>query len=66
MIHDMPLAHEARLLSSRTGLRAEACEKWMRHVGINGIPDLMHRYPGVRHAECMMKAGEEIEAFILA
>jgi len=55
---------EARLLSARTGLRDTACEKWMKHAGIDNIMDLRTRYPGKAHAECMELAIAEIESFI--
>lgn len=61
----LTLRDEARILSQRTGLRAEACEKWMRQAGLTAVTDLMRRYPGVSHSDCMIKAGEEIEDFIL-
>lgn len=62
----MTLKQEAELLSARTGLRAEACEKWMKHVGLRGIMDLRTRYPGALHADCMQLAVTEIEDFICA
>lgn len=59
------IMNEARMLSHRTGLRPEACAKWMHHTGVTAVTDLMRRYPDLDHAEAMVRAGEEIEDFIL-
>ncbi|MDP2619892.1 MAG: hypothetical protein Q8P46_06900 [Hyphomicrobiales bacterium] len=63
--YQMPLAREAKALGRQTGLRWTACKAWMQHAGISGIIDLKDRYPGAEHAECMTKAAEEIETYIL-
>lgn len=61
----MSIKLESELLASRTGFRRQACEKWMRHAGLSRITDLMGRYPGATHAECMARVRDEIEAYIL-
>lgn len=58
---DTTLRLEAKLLSARTGIRWQACEKWMRHVGVSSIPELMRLYPGTTHSECMRRAADGIE-----
>ena len=62
----MTLKQEAELLSGRIGLRAKACEAWMRSAGVVSIMDLMRRYPDAHHAEAMTRAAREIEDFICA
>ncbi len=62
----MTIRQEAELLSSRTGLCAAACEKWMRYVGVAGVMDLMRLYPDAEHAEAMARAAREIEDFVLS
>jgi hypothetical protein len=65
MIHPVTtIRMEAHLLSIFTGLRQQACERWMRHVGIRSVCDLRQRYPGALHADCLTRAAGEIEAFI--
>lgn len=61
----MSLKQEAQKLSRQTGLRKEACEKWMNFVGIRGVLDLMGRYPGALYDQCIARAGQEIEDYIL-
>lgn len=56
---------EAKLLATRTGFRPEACARWMKHMGIEAVTDLMVIWPGLGHAGAMAKAQLEIEDFIL-
>jgi hypothetical protein len=63
--HFMSLSQEAESLSRKTGLKASACKRWMQEESIRGVPDLHIKWPELSHAECIGKAQDEIERFIL-
>ena len=55
---------ETQLMQARTGVSANAWERWFRHIGITSITELKNRYHGCEHAECMRHAIAECENHI--
>jgi hypothetical protein len=61
----LSIDQEADMLGRRLGLKPKACKKWMQEQKISSILELKTLWPELTQTECMGKAQDEIEKFIL-